>query len=137
MMNARELLLAYTGNVSDPDAAAELFAEDGAIELPYLESLGGGWRFEGREGVRQLLVGLLQTVPTFGFDEVKILIETPYQVFGEWSVERTTATGRPFSQLYMGRLVAENGKIKLLRESLDQVRAARAMFPNGVADIPA
>ncbi|MEU8327761.1 hypothetical protein [Micromonospora sp. NPDC048839] len=33
--------------------------------------------------------------------------------------------------------VAENGKIKLLRESLDLVRAARAMLPNGVADIPA
>jgi hypothetical protein len=52
-------------------------------------------------------------------------------------VERRTVSGRPFSQMYAGRLVAEQGKIKLLRESLDLVRAARAMLPNGVADIPA
>jgi uncharacterized protein len=68
---------------------------------------------------------------------VDIMIETEDQVFGEWSVERTTDAGRLFSQTYAGRLVAENGKIKLLRESLDLVRAARAMLPNGVADIPA
>lgn len=32
---------------------------------------------------------------------------------------------------------AENAKIKLLRESLDLVRTARATLPNGVSDIPA
>ncbi|MFG2525650.1 hypothetical protein [Streptomyces sp. NPDC048527] len=39
MKNAHELLLAYLDSVADPDKAAALFAEDGAIELPYLTSL--------------------------------------------------------------------------------------------------
>ncbi|MER6533465.1 nuclear transport factor 2 family protein [Streptomyces sp. 900105755] len=136
-MNARSLLLAYTANISDPDFIASLFAEDGAIELPYLESIGLPTRTVGPEAIREFITGLLQVIPDLGFDTVDIMIETEDQVFGEWTVERTTAAGRLFSQTYAGRLVAENGKIKLLRESLDLVRAARAMLPNGVADIPA
>jgi ketosteroid isomerase-like protein len=136
-VNARRLLLAYTANISDPDFISSLFAEDGAIELPYLESIGLPTRTVGPEAIREFIIGLLQVIPDLGFDTVDIMIETEDQVFGEWSVERTTAAGRLFSQTYAGRLVAENGKIKLLRESLDLVRAARAMLPNGVADIPA
>jgi hypothetical protein len=34
------------------------------------------------------------------------------------------------------RLVAEGGEIKLLRESLNVVAAAQALFPGGVADLP-
>jgi ketosteroid isomerase-like protein len=136
-MNARELLLAYTANISDPDFTSSLFTEDGAIELPYLESIGLPTRTVGPDAIRDFMIRLLQVVPDLGFDTVDIIIETEDQVFGEWSVERTTATGRPFTQTYAGRLVAENGKIKLIRESLDLVRAARAMLPNGVADIPA
>ncbi|MET8036838.1 nuclear transport factor 2 family protein [Streptomyces sp. NPDC005345] len=137
MRNARELLLGYTSNIRHPDAAAALFAEDGAVELPYLASLGIPHRAQGREKIRAFLVDLLQAVPDYGFDSVDILIDTPDQVFGEYTVERTTRDGRPFSQLYGGRLVAVNGEIKLLREYLDLIRAARAMLPNGIADIPA
>ncbi|MET8537452.1 nuclear transport factor 2 family protein [Streptomyces sp. NPDC005065] len=136
MRNARELLLAYTGSINDPDKAADLFAADGAIEIPYLDSIGLPSRIEGPAAIRELITGLLSVVPDFSFDQVEILIETPDQVFGEWSLERTTTTGRTFSQLYAGRLVAENGEIKLLRESLDVVRAARAMLPEGLASIP-
>ncbi|MFF0143203.1 nuclear transport factor 2 family protein [Streptomyces sp. NPDC005227] len=136
MMNARELIHAYTANISDPDIASSLFAEDGVLELPYLESLGIPSRVEGPSDIQAFLSSLLERVPDLGFDKVEILIDTEDQIFGEWSVERTTVDGRPFSQDYAGRLVAENGKIKLLRESLDLVRAARAMLPNGVAGIP-
>ncbi|WP_328983069.1 hypothetical protein OG258_53290 [Streptomyces mirabilis] len=83
MMNARELLLAYTANIADPEVASSLFAEDGVLELPYLESIGLPTRTVGPEAIREFMTGLL------------------------------------------------------LRESLDLVRAARAMLPNGVADIPA
>src|SRR5439155_14329359 len=38
-------------------------------------------------------------------------------------------------QLYGGRLIAENRKIKLLREFCDTVEVARAMLPNGVKDL--
>jgi hypothetical protein len=33
-------------------------------------------------------------------------------------------------------LVAGHGRIKLLRESPDMMRAAQALFPNGLADLP-
>jgi hypothetical protein len=33
-------------------------------------------------------------------------------------------------------LVAGHGRIKLLRESPDTIRAAQALFPNGLADLP-
>jgi len=36
----------------------------------------------------------------------------------------------------MGRLVAKEGKIVLLREALDLAQVVKSSFPNGVADLP-
>jgi len=58
---------------------------------------------------------------------IRIFIETPDQAFGEYEVEAVVpSTGKPYKQTYAGRLVAENGKIKLLREALDTLAASRA-----------
>jgi hypothetical protein len=38
--------------------------------------------------------------------------------------------------LFVARFVAENDKIKLLRESLNIVAAAEALNPNGAVDLP-
>ena len=46
------------------------------------------------------------------------------------------ATGRTVHHLFTGRLVAENGLIKLVRESLNVVAAAQALLPGGVKDLP-
>jgi hypothetical protein len=46
------------------------------------------------------------------------------------------ATGLPYKQAYMGRLQAENGKIKLIREALDMVQVAKSMFPDSVPGLP-
>ena len=54
----------------------------------------------------------------FKFIHIKFLIETPDQVFAEYEVD-CLFNGKPYKQLYMGRLVAENGKIKLLREAMN------------------
>ena len=41
MKNAKELMLEYTAfSFRDPKKAAEMFAEDGAFELPYLATFG-------------------------------------------------------------------------------------------------
>ena len=133
---ARQLLLAYLSSIADPEKVAALFAEDGALELPYVASLGQTWRFQGRDSIRAFVQGFLKMVPAPRFEQVDISIDTPEQAFGEYSIETKTAAGRTFSQRYAGRLVAANGQIKLLRESLDVVRAARAIFPNGLADVP-
>jgi hypothetical protein len=74
--------------------------------------------------------------PNFAFNNIRYHIVTPEQVFAEYDVEaRVNSTGRVYRQSYAGRLVAHNGQIKLLRESLDTVAAAQAMFPNGLLDI--
>jgi hypothetical protein len=37
----------------------------------------------------------------------------------------------------MGRIVVEDGQIKLLREALNTVATAQALLPHGAADVPA
>src|SRR6476620_11777259 len=115
---AKELLQSYHSNIQNPDTAASLFAIDGAIELPYFASLGQPWRFEGPENIKNMVTGLLKMAPDFKFINIKYYIETPHQVFAEYEVD-CIFNGKPYKNLYMGRLVAENGKIKLLREGLN------------------
>jgi len=118
MKTAKELLQSYHSNIQNPDTAASLFAIDGAIELPYFASLGQPWRFEGPENIKNMITGLLKMAPDFKFINIKYYIETPDQVFAEYEVD-CLFNGKPYKQLYMGRLVAEKGKIKLLREGLN------------------
>ena len=64
-----------------------------------------------------------------------MLIDTPDQAFAEYSVEvLVPSTGRIYRQMYAGRLVAKDGKIQLLRESLDTVAAAKAFAPADPAE---
>jgi ketosteroid isomerase-like protein len=128
---AKELLLAYLENINDADKVIELFADDATIELPYLNSIGLPWQWHGKEVLRQFLKNLPNTFPGFTFKNIRIHIDTPEQAFGEYDVDCiAAATGLPYHQSYMGRLVAENGKIKLLREALDMAQVAKSMKPN-------
>jgi len=121
-MNAPELLRAYLAEIQDPAAVAALFAEDGVLELPTINK-----RAQGPAQIEQFIAGLLANVPDFRFKNVRIWIETPDQAFGEYDVEALVlSTGKVYKQTYAGRLVAENGKIKLLREALDTLAASRA-----------
>ncbi|MEZ2334690.1 nuclear transport factor 2 family protein [Mucilaginibacter sp. RCC_168] len=136
MKTAKELLLLYLENIGNPDRLVELFTEDGALELPYHASLGRNWHWEGHEVLHNFFKGIPQTFQDFKFQNIKILIETPDQVFAEYEVDVVaTKTGRPYHQTYMGRLVSENGKIKLIREAMDMIAVARSLFPNGLDDI--
>ena len=49
---------------------------------------------------------------------------------------RAASTGRLIHLLFAGLLVAEKGKIKLLRESLNTVANAQALNPKGAAGLP-
>jgi len=118
MKTAKELMQLYHSNVQNPSAVAALFAADGAIELPYLASVGKSWRTEGPEDIKNMIAGLLKIAPGFKFINIKYYIETPDQVFAEYEVD-TLWNGKPYKQLYMGRLVAEQGKIKLIREAMN------------------
>ena len=121
-LTAIELLYAYLDNIQYPDKIASLFADDGVIELPPIKI-----RAQGPDTIRGFLQGLLKKIPTFGFKNTKVWIETPDKVFAEYSVEAVvTETGKTYRQTYAGLLIAENGRIKLIREALDTAEAARA-----------
>jgi uncharacterized protein len=135
-LTAKELLSAYLENINNADKVIELFADDATIELPYLKSLGLNWQWTGKDVLHNFLKNLPKTFPGFKFENIRIHIDTPDQTFGEYDVNCTVAaTGRPYHQTYMGWLVAENGKIKLLHEALDMVQVAKSSFPNGVTDL--
>jgi ketosteroid isomerase-like protein len=131
MKTATKLLNDYLANIQNPAAAAALFAEDGVLELPSLKSLGINARAVGPVAVESFIAGLLKNVPDFRFKDIELLIDGEDQAFGEYSVEaEVLSTGKLYKQTYAGRLVAENGKIKLLREALDTLAAAKAFTPD-------
>ncbi|OOQ59555.1 nuclear transport factor 2 family protein [Mucilaginibacter pedocola] len=126
MKTAKELLLDYLNNIGDPDFQIELFADDAVFELPYLASLGLPARWEGREVLYKFLSNLPKTFPGFKFRNIQIHIDTPEQAFGEYEATATVASnGKPYEQHYMGRVVAKDGKIVLIREALNMVPVVR------------
>ena len=136
---ARQILEEFTASsFRDPKKAAEMFAEDGAFEMPCLDSLGFPWRYEGREKVEGFFKFVRDLYPDMDFHDVKVVCETPEVVVGEYEFTTTSSrTGRVIHQLFMGRLEAENGQIKLLRESINLVELGLAIYTNGLADYKA
>ena len=138
MKDAKTLLLEFLAAVTRGQNAAALFAEDGAVELPFLHSLGIPWRHRGRQAISELQASLAGLYRDFAFrpEDTHVLIDTPEQVFAEYMAHTTArATGRTLHHMFAARLVAENGLIKLVGESLNVVAAAQALLPGGVKDL--
>jgi len=134
MKTAKELLQAYINGTAQESAA--LFAEKGALELPYLADLGVEPRYEGPKNIRAFLTFLHDKMyPGFKFIDVKIYIDTPDQAFGEYTIhQKSGISGKEIHQRFFGHCTVANGKIVLLREALNVIAAADAMFPGGIAD---
>ncbi len=135
MRNAKALLQAYIDGTALESAA--LFAEHGALELPYLADLGVEPRYEGPENIGLFLTFLHDKMyPGFKFVDVKIYIDASDQAFGEYTIHHQSGiSGKTVHQRFFGHCVAENGKIVLLREALNVLAAADAMFPGGIAEL--
>jgi uncharacterized protein len=135
MKTAKQLLQAYIDGSAQESAA--LFADNGALELPYLADLGVEPRYEGSKNIGTFLTFLHeQMYPGFKFVDVKIYIDTPDQAFGEYTIhQKSGISGRLVHQRFFGHCTAANGKIVLLREALNVLAAADGMFPNGIADV--
>jgi hypothetical protein len=135
MKTAKELLQAYINGTALGSAA--LFAETGALELPYLADLGVEPRYEGPEKIGAFLTFLHDKMyPGFKFVDVHIYIDTPDQAYGEYTIhQKSGISGRDVHQRFFGHCVAANGKIVLLREALNVLAAADGMFPDGIADV--
>ncbi|MDB5408100.1 MAG: hypothetical protein JWL84_3012 [Rhodospirillales bacterium] len=72
----------------------------------------------------------------FSFEEIKIHIDTPEQVFAEYQINhRSGISGKDARQQFFGHLQADGGKIAQFREAIDVVVAAEAIYPNGLADV--
>src|SRR6202042_2785242 len=72
MKNAKELMLEYTAfSFRDPKKAAEMFAEDGAFELPYLATFGLPTRYSGRDAIAGFFQSVLDIYPGFQFENIK------------------------------------------------------------------
>jgi ketosteroid isomerase-like protein len=131
MKTATELLEAYLNNVQTPKVSAAQFAEDGVLELPWVKA-----HAKGPAAVEQLLTGMLAKVPDFRFKNLTYYIQTPDKVAAEYQVEALVLeTGKIYRQTYAGVLLAQNGKIKLLREALDTVAAANAFSKEGLQQL--
>ena len=135
MKTAKELLQAYI-NGSALESAA-LFADEGALELPYLADLGVEPRYEGPKNIGAFLTFLHEKMyPKFRFIDVKIYIDTPDQAFGEYTIhQKSGISGKQVHQRFFGHCTVANDKIVLLREALNVLAAADGMFPNGIADV--
>lgn len=122
MKTALDLLTAYLDNIQTPAVSAALFADDGILELPTVKA-----HAVGPAQIQNLLAGILKRVPEFRFKDLHVWIDTPDKVFAEYSVEALVVeTGKTYRQTYAGLLIAENGRIKRLREALDTAAAGTA-----------
>jgi ketosteroid isomerase-like protein len=135
MKTAKELLQAYIDGTAKESAA--LFAENGALELPYLADLGVDPRYEGPEAIGGFLTFLHENMyPAFRLVDVKIYIDTPDRAFGEYTIhQKSGISGKEVHQRFFGHCTVADGKIVLLREALNVLAAADGIFPGGVADI--
>jgi hypothetical protein len=133
--SAKDLMLGYINGTAEQSGA--LFAENGTLELPYLASIGLPPVLNGPKGITTFLEFLHGTLyPGFKFQEVKIHIETPTQVFAEYHINSPSGIShKDIRQQFFGHLLAENGKIKRLVEAIDVVGAAEAIYAKGLSDV--
>src|SRR6266481_5454343 len=123
MKDAKTLLLEFLAAVTGGQNAAALFAEDGAVELPFLHSVGIPWRHQGRQAISELQASLGRLYLDFAFkpEDTRVLIDTPQQVFAEYMAHPTAAaTGRTVHHLFTGRLVARCRSVSLARTVSDR-----------------
>jgi ketosteroid isomerase-like protein len=128
---AADLLLAYLASVGDPATASALFAHDAVLEFPYLSTVRMPSRHDGREAIRQLLIGVIATFDDFTFHNVVVYPSSqPSEAFAEYEVHARTKTGVPYHQHYAARIVARDHHITHLREFMNMVPVIRAFFPD-------
>ena len=136
MRTPRELLTAFfEATLQGTEVTVALFAKNGLYEVPYLESLGLPWRYRGQDEIVRFLAANREMFPQLAFHDLVIVAESMGCVVAEYQfTTRSTRTGRMIHQLIVGRLESTDGRIALLRESVNLVEMALALYPHGLAD---
>jgi hypothetical protein len=137
MKTAKDLMLEYVAGTAEQSGA--LFSNQGTLELPYLASIGLPPVLTGPEEITKFLGFLHGTLyPGFSFEKVEVHLDSPSQAFAEYHIDhRSGISGKAVQQQFFGHLEAKDGKISRLREAIDVVVAADAIFPNGLAEVVA
>ena len=141
-MSSRELINAFFDCLRDfensIDRCLALFADDGVFEFPYFSVLGMPTRFQGKAELRQVLSMIGARFSAFTVSDIEIHeVKTEDALFVRYHTDTfIDGTERVYAQDYVSQLIAENGKIKVLREYLNIIKTARALLPNGLADVP-
>src|SRR5271168_3275334 len=109
MKTAKDLMLGYIAGSAEQSGV--LFAVDGTLELPYLASIGLQPVLKGPEEITKFLCFLHGTLyPGFSFEDIKIHIETPNQVFAEYHINHKSGiSGKNVRQQFFGHLEAKDG----------------------------
>jgi ketosteroid isomerase-like protein len=142
MSTARELITEFFDCLRNLDGSidrcVDLFADDGVFEFPYFPTLGMPWRFEGKAAVREVLELIRSHFSSFALSNIEVHeVKGGDGLFVRYHSDTVlNGTDRAYAQDYVSQLVAENGKIKLLREYLNVISTARILLPNGLADVP-
>lgn len=134
---ASELFSEFLEQVGKGDAetASELFATDGYIDAPYVQSLGFPSKIAGRTAIAQSLAQVKAAAPDFHFINFKIVMETPDELVAEYESEAVMASGKPYKQSYIAHVTAKEGKIISHKEYLNTIVFVEAFFPNGLNDL--
>ncbi|HTJ52304.1 MAG TPA: nuclear transport factor 2 family protein [Cyclobacteriaceae bacterium] len=119
----------------DAKAASSLFATDGYIDAPYVQSLGFPSKIAGHEAIEQSLSQVKAAAPNFHFSNFKVVMETPNELVAEYESEAVMASGKPYKQLYIAHVTTKDGKIVSHKEFLNTVVFVEAFFPNGLKDL--
>jgi hypothetical protein len=80
-LTARQVYTRTPGIVSEtePKKAAEMFAEDGAFEMPYLATFGFPSQYKGRDAIAGFFQFVRDLYPGLQFGNIKVLMDTPDQ----------------------------------------------------------
>jgi len=130
MRTALDLLLQHFETLVADNARWQTFIADEIVwELPYAPAIGHPERLSGREAVVRHVTWFLGAVEKFRFFDVRAhAFADPAAAVAEVKAEGLIKpTGRVYRQEYVVFLRAEAGKITLLREYFDPVRAAKAL----------
>ena len=135
MKSAKELMLGYIGGSAAQSGA--LFADDGTLELPYLESIGLPPVMNGPRAITEFLTFLHDKLYPVSLSRTSTSTSRlPEQAFAEYHINHKSGiSGKDIKQQFFGHLEAADGKIKRLREAIDVVVAAEAIYPNGLLDV--
>ncbi|WP_221393633.1 nuclear transport factor 2 family protein [Dyadobacter sp. NIV53] len=116
----------------DVKILASFFAYDGVFEIPYAKSLGIDIRKQGPDEIAEYSRGVFSGASKFHFINIRIVLGNETTAVVEYETDFILDNGQPYKQHLIGIFITENGKIKLFKEFLNTVVAAKAFLPDGI-----